>query len=116
VLQGVVRLLNMTLFSGQERVFQQDSVPAQKVKTTQEWLQRNLPAFISTGNWLSGSADLKPLDNKQWAVLEDMAWQKHHNSLESLRSLVKVAAEIPLETECSATAEWAEGLKACVGA
>ena len=30
VLQGVVKHLNMTLFSGQEWVFQQDSVPAQK--------------------------------------------------------------------------------------
>jgi len=32
VLQGVVKQLNMTLFSGQEWVFQQDSVPAQKPK------------------------------------------------------------------------------------
>ena len=30
VLQGVVKQLNVTLFSGQEWVFQQDSVPAQK--------------------------------------------------------------------------------------
>jgi hypothetical protein len=30
VLQGVVKQLNMILFSGQEWVFQQDSVPAQK--------------------------------------------------------------------------------------
>jgi len=30
VLQGVVKQLNMTLFSGQEWVFQQDSVPALK--------------------------------------------------------------------------------------
>jgi hypothetical protein len=36
VLQGVVKLLNMTLFSGQEWVCQQDSVPAQKAKTTEE--------------------------------------------------------------------------------
>jgi hypothetical protein len=32
VLQGVVQQLNMTLFSGQECVFQQDSVPAHKPK------------------------------------------------------------------------------------
>ena len=73
VLQGAVKHLNMTLFSGQEWVFQQDSVPDQKAKTIQEWLWRNLLAFISTKNWLSGSADLKPLDNKLWAVLEDIA-------------------------------------------
>jgi len=72
MLQGVVKHLNLTLFIGQEWVFQQDSVPAQKAKTTREWLRRNLLAFISAKNWLSGSADLKPLDNKLWAVLEGM--------------------------------------------
>jgi hypothetical protein len=36
VLQGVVKLLNMTLFSGQEWVFHQDSVPAQNAKIIQE--------------------------------------------------------------------------------
>jgi hypothetical protein len=46
---------------------------------------------------LSGSADLKTLDNKLWAVLEDMACREGHNSLESLkRSFMKAAAEILL--------------------
>jgi len=63
VLQGDVKHFNVTPFSGQEWVFQQDSVPAQKAKTTQEWLRRNLLAFISAKNWISGSADLKPLYN-----------------------------------------------------
>jgi hypothetical protein len=47
VLQGVVKHLNMTFFSGQEWVFQQDSAPVQKAKTTQQWLGRNVLAFIS---------------------------------------------------------------------
>jgi len=107
----------MTFFSGQEWVFQQDSVPAQKAKTTQECLWRNLLAFISTKNWLLQSADLKALDNKLWAVLEDTVCRKHHNSLESLRrSIVKAVAEIPLETESAGTAEWLERLKACIEA
>jgi hypothetical protein len=72
---------------------------------------------MNAENWLSGSADLKTLDNKPWAVLEDTKFRKRHNSLESLRrSLVKAAAEIPLETERAATAEWPERLKACVEA
>ena len=85
VLQGIVKHLNMTIFSGQELVFQQNSVLAQKAKTTQEWLRMNLPAFISAENWLSGNADLKSLDNKLWAVLEDMACRKRHNSLQLLQ-------------------------------
>jgi len=113
VLQGGVKHLNMTLFSGHEWVFQQDSVPEQKAKTIQEWLRRNLRAFISTENWLSGHADLKPLNNKLWALLEDIACRKCYNSL---RSLVKEAAEIPLDTGRAATAEWLGRLKACIEA
>ena len=115
VLHRDVKHLNVTFFSGQERVFQQESVPAQKAKTTQEWPRRNILAFISAEDWPSGSADLKTLDNKLWAFFEDMACRKRHNSLESLRrSPVKAAAEIPLEMERAATAEWPEHLKACV--
>jgi hypothetical protein len=45
-----------------------------------------------------GSPDLNPLDYYLWAVLEDVACQKRHNNLDSLkRSLMKAAAEIPLE-------------------
>jgi len=73
VLQGVVKPLNMTVFSGQKWVFQKDSAPAHKDKTAQEWLQRNILAFISAEDWPSGSPDLNPLDYKLWAVLEDMA-------------------------------------------
>jgi hypothetical protein len=77
----------------------------------------NVPAFISAEDWPTGSPDLNPLDHKQWAVLEDMACRKRHNNLESLkRSLVKAAAEIPLETVHAAIAEWPERLKACVEA
>jgi len=64
MLQGVVKHLNVTLFSGQDWVFQQDSAPAHKAKTTQEWLWRNLLVFIIAENWPWGSADLKPLDHK----------------------------------------------------
>jgi len=96
VLQGDVKLLNTTVFSGQEWVFQQDSAPGHKAKTTQEWLQRNFPAFINAEVWPSGSPDLNPLDHKLWAVLEDMACRKRHNNLDILkRSLVKVAIENP---------------------
>jgi hypothetical protein len=76
----------------------------------------NVPAFISAEDWPSGSQDLNPLDYKLWAVLEDMACRKRHN-LDSLKkSLVKTAAEIPLETLRAVIADWPESLKACVGA
>ena len=117
MLQEDVKHLNMTLFSGQEWVFQLDSITAQEAKTTQEWLRRKVPAFISTEDWPSRSPDLIALDSKLWAVVEDMACQKRQNNLDSLtRSLVKAAAEIPLKMVHATIAEWPEGLKACVGA
>ena len=95
MLQGDVKHLNMTFFRGKKWVFQQESVPAQKAKTSQEWLRSNLLAFISAEGWPLRKADLKTLD-KLWAVLEGVACPQHNNSLESLRkSLVKAAAEIP---------------------
>jgi hypothetical protein len=115
VLQGDMKPLNTTVFNGQKWVFQQDSAPVHKAKTTQEWLWRNAPGFISVDDWPSGSPDFNSLDYKLWAVLEDMACRKRHN-LDSLkRSLVKASAEIPLESVRAAIAQWPEGLKTCVG-
>ena len=92
------------------------SAPAHKAKT-QEWLQRNVPAFISAEDWPSGSPDFNPLNYKLWTVLEDMACRKRHNNLDSLkRSVVKAAGEITLETVRAAIIEWLECLKACVEA
>jgi len=114
VLQGVVKPLNTTFFSGQKWVFQQDSAPAHKAKMTREWLQRHVLAFISAKDWPLGSPELNPLDYKLWALLEEKACQKCHNDLDSLkRSLVKAVAEITVETVCVVIAEWPESLKAC---
>jgi hypothetical protein len=88
MLQGIVKPLNTSLFNGQEWVFQQDSSPAHKAKTTQEWLERNVPAFISTKDWPLGSPDLNSLDYKLWAVLEDMVCRKCHSKQSLLRFLV----------------------------
>ena len=68
-------------------------------------------AQISASSWHFGLAWLG------LAWLEVTACRKRHNNLDSLkRSLVKAAAEIPLETVRTAIAEWPECLKACVGA
>jgi inhibitor of nuclear factor kappa-B kinase subunit alpha len=117
VLLGVVKPLNMTVFNSQMWVFQQDSAPAHKTKMTQEWLRRNVLAFISAKDWPSGSPDLNPRDYKLWAVLENMLCQKHHNNMDSMkRTLLKAVAKIPLETMCATTAEWPERLKTWIRA
>jgi hypothetical protein len=54
--------LNTTPFNGQKWAFQQGSAPADKAKTTQEWLGKHVSAFISAEDWPLGSPDLNPLD------------------------------------------------------
>jgi len=105
VLQGVVKQLNMTLFSGQECVFQQDSVPAQKPRQLRTGcrgtfrslsalrigprrVQTSTPGTINCGlfwrTWLAKRV------TTTWTVWRDPLWKQRQ------RSLVKVAAEIPL--------------------
>jgi hypothetical protein len=66
MLQGDVKHLNMTFFSGQKWVFQQDSVPAQNAKTTQKWLWRNLLAFIGAEDWQT---------SKPWTIKYGPFWR-----------------------------------------
>ena len=105
----------MILFSGEEWVFQHDSVPAQKPGRLGSGCGGTFRPFIRAEDWASGSPDLNPQDYKLWAVLEDMCCQKRHDNLDSLkRSLVKAAAEIPLEMVRAAISEWPERLRACI--
>ncbi|CAH1645012.1 unnamed protein product [Spodoptera littoralis] len=61
ILETVVKPLSNTLFHNKYWVFQQDSAPSHKAKTTQAWLKENVPAFIAANEWPSSSPDLNPL-------------------------------------------------------
>jgi len=67
VLQDV-KYLNMTLFSGQEWIFQQDSVPAQNQDDSGVGVEEHSSLYQNQG-WPSGSPDLDLQDYKLWAVL-----------------------------------------------
>jgi len=117
VLQGVVQQLNMTLFSGQEWVFQQDSVPAHKPRQLRSGCRGTFWPLSAPRIGPRGVQTSNPRDYKLWAVLEGMSRQKRHNNLYSLKKfLVKAVAEIPLETLRATIAEWPVHLKACVEA
>lgn len=117
ILVPVVKPLTQTLFSNEHWIFQQDSAPAHKARTTQQWLKDNLPGFIACEDWPSGSPDLNPLDYRLWTVLEEKACSKPHRNIEALkRDLVAAAASIPLETVRAAIDEWPDRLKMCVKA
>ncbi|RVE51208.1 hypothetical protein evm_004173 [Chilo suppressalis] len=54
-------------------VFQQDSLPAHRAKSTQDWLAAREIDFIRHEDWPSSSPDLSPLDYKIWHT-----WRKRH--------------------------------------
>lgn len=117
ILEPVVKPLSQTLFFNKYWIFQQDSAPAHKARTTQRWLKDNLPDFIAFEDWPSGSPDLNPLDYRLWEVLEEKACSKPHRNIDSLkRDLMAAAASIPLETVRAAIDEWPDRLMKCVKA
>lgn len=117
VLDKVVKPLNSTLFNNQHWVFQQDSAPGHKAKTTQAWLKNNVPEFICAEDWPSGSPDLNPLDYKLWSVLEDMVCTKRYPNIDALKkALSKAVANFPMEVVRNAIDDWPNRLRACVKA
>lgn len=95
----VVKPLNRKLYKNKRWVFQKDSAPVRKAKTTRDWLENNVPEFIRASDWPSGCPDLNPLDYRLWKILEEEACAKPHRNLESLKSsITRTVAEIPLET------------------
>lgn len=117
ILEHVVKPLSDTLFAGKHWVFQQDSAPAHKARTTQQWLEENVPEFIKASDWPSGSPDLNPLDYRLWSHLELMACHRGHRNLDSLKgALVKAVANFPQEVVRAAIDDWPRRLEACVKA
>lgn len=117
ILEKVVKPVSNTLFAGKQWIFQQDSAPAHKAKSTQRWLDQNLTDFIASEDWPPASPDLNPLDYCLWNILEEKACSKPHRNIESLKAnLVKVAASIPLDVIRAAIDEWPGRLEKCVKA
>ncbi|UYV62984.1 hypothetical protein LAZ67_2002741, partial [Cordylochernes scorpioides] len=99
----------------QHWIFQQDSAPAHKVKSTQQCLETNVPEFIKANEWPSGSPDLNPLGYSLWAYLEEKVCYKRYHNLDKLNSaLVRAMKEIPLEKVRATIDQWPERLRSCV--
>lgn len=117
ILMNVVEPLNQTMFQNKHWIFQQDSAPAHKAKTTQQWLENHVPEFISTDYWPSASPDLNPLDYKLWSVLEDMVCGRRHQNLESLKqALVAAVDHFPMDIVRTAIDMWPDRLRRCIKA
>ena len=94
ILTNVVEPLNKLC----SQIDQQDSAPAHKTKTMQQWLENHVPEFISSDHWPSAIPDLNPFDYIFWSVLENVTCTRHRHSLELLKQpLVQAVDNFPID-------------------
>ena len=77
--------------NGRPYVFQQDSAPAHKARTTQAWLFANVPYHWSPDLWPPSSPDCNPLDYFVWGVLEGKVNSRPYNNKEALKAAIRDA-------------------------
>lgn len=63
ILENVVRSQSQLMLNENNWTFQQESAPAQRAKTIQNWYKKNLHNFISSQDWLPSSPGLSPRDH-----------------------------------------------------
>jgi len=115
--RGVLLPWSKRQFGNQQWVFQQDSAPAHKAKSTQAWCAENLPAFISAQQWPPYSPDLNPMDYSVRSILESKACSTPHKSLTSLkRSLEAAWAKIDTDVLRKIVEKFPERLRAVIKA
>ena len=115
ILEAEVKELGSRMFGNEHWVFQQDSAPSHKAKSTQQWLSENVPAFISTSEWPATSPDLNPLDYFVWGRLQGAVNNKRHKSLEELkRSLKREWGKLSMEETCQACKAFLPRLRLCI--
>ena len=76
--------------NGRLHVFQQDSAPAHKARTTQAWLFANVPYHWLPDLWPPSSPDCNPLDYLVWGVLESEVNSRPYNK-EALKAAIRDA-------------------------
>jgi transposase len=102
-------------FGDRQWIFQQDSAPSHRAKSTQDWIRANFPNFIDSQQWPPYSPDLNPLDFSIWSILEAKACAKPHASVASLkRALKKAWNEISLETIAKTVDNFPKRLQTCI--
>ena len=70
-------------------VFQQDSAPAHRARSTVKFLRHETPDFISPELWPPNSPDLNPVDYKIWDCLQERVYKK------PIRDLVELIEAAP---------------------
>ena len=117
ILEAVALPWSNEHFGDQQWTFQQDSAPAHRPKTVQQWCVSHFLGFISARKWPPYSPDLNPMDYSVWSVLEAKACAKPHKSLESLnRSLLTEWDKISVKELRKIVKNFMKPLKLCIEA
>lgn len=86
ILEAVVLPWSRQHFGNRQWTFQQDSAPAHRASSVQQWCKDNFPSFISSQEWPPYSPDLNPMDYSVWSILESRACASRHISVDSLKA------------------------------
>lgn len=115
ILQAVVLPWARAHYSNERWTFQQDSAPAHRAKTVQDWCKKNFPSFISAAEWPPYSPDLNPLDYAIWGILEAKACAHAHKTVDDLkRSLEHAWDEIGPDVLRASVDQFPKRLRACI--
>ena len=97
-------------------IFQQDSAPAHRARSTVRLLKLATPASIPPNLWPPNSPDLNPVDYKIWSVVQQRLYQSWvHNVDELKQRLVHIWHGIDQTINDNAIDEWRCRLHACEG-
>lgn len=117
VLEGALKPWATKHFGEREWTFQQDSAPSHKARANQEWMQENVPHFISAEQWPPRSPDANPLDFSVWGILQARVGTKKYQSVDVLKkALLREWKKIPQDHISAACDSFVSRLKAIVRA
>jgi len=72
--------------SGGWYIFQQDSAPAHRARATMDFLEREMPEFISQLLW---PPDLNPVDYSVWSILQEKVYKTRITDLDDLKHRIR---------------------------
>ena len=94
-------------------VFQEDSAPANRARTTVEYLRQATPEFISPDLWPHNSSDVNLVDYKIWDCVQERVYQKPVRDVNHLKQrLVEVWSDVHQIVVDAAIGEWRKRLRA----
>lgn len=75
-------------------IWQQDSAPSHKAKSTQSYLKKSVHRLIPADRWPPCSPDLNPMDYCVWGMLKQRVYARHFTTTDELAGIIKEEAKL----------------------